>query len=221
MALIIEDRTFSSISIIDDEKDVRDSYEASIAELDVHPVRESGPLGDLETFARNARTRAQAALCDFKLRAKQYALFDGAQLVSRWFDMGFPAVLCTAWESAHVDELRHFRAKIPAVIRFQDLDADRIREALTVCVRELDGRTAPGRVVHRALVRVEEVEVAGVASAYVVVPGWNPQSVIRVLLSDVPPAARSRFLPGARLFARVNLGAECYEDLFFASWEGE
>lgn len=221
MALTIEGRTLERIAIVDDDKSVRDNYEMSVEELNVNAVNESGPLPDLDTFVQQEPTRAQAAVCDFKLRVKNYATFDGAELVARWFDVGFPALLCTKWDRANIDEMRRFRARIPVLIRPTDLDPDRIVEGLTVCIRELAGSPLSSRKSYRTLVRVEEVSDERTSYAYVVVPAWNPAEVVRLLLTDIPEKVRLKVKPEARLYANVNLGAESYEELFFRSWEGQ
>jgi hypothetical protein len=220
LPITIDDRTVQRIAIVDDEKSVRDNYEMSLDELKVEAVNEAGPLPELEKFIHDARTRADAAVCDFKLRVRNYATFDGAELVARWFDTGFPALLCTKWDRANIDDMRRFRSKIPVLIRATELDADRIVEGLTVCVRELAGRVLDSRRCYRTLVRVEDSDSTSLY-VYVVVPAWNPAEVVRLLKTDIPDKVRPEVKPDARLYADVNLGAESYEDLFFRSWEGQ
>jgi len=221
MALTIENRTVRRIALVDDEKSVRDNYEMSIEDLHLQAVNEAGPLPALEKYVQEASARADAAVCDFKLRIKNYAVFNGAELVARWFDNSFPALLCTKWDRANIEEIRRFRAKIPVLIRHTDLDADRIVEGLTVCIRELAGRPLESRKSYRTLVRVEEASDEPSSYVYVVVPAWNPSEVVRLLLEDIPEKVRPRMKGDARLYAEVNLGAESYEELFFRSWEGQ
>ncbi|MEK7992530.1 MAG: hypothetical protein AAB403_01885 [Planctomycetota bacterium] len=221
MALKIDDRTLERIAIVDDDKSVRDTYETSVEELEVEAVNESGPLPSLDEFVNAAPARADAAVCDFKLRVKNYANFDGAELVARWFDRGFPALLCTKWDRASIDELRKYRSRIPVLVRPTDLDPERIVEGLTICIQELAGKHLSSRKSYRTLVRVEEVTADRSPYAYVVVPAWNPSEVVRLLMSDIPGSIQPRVKTDARLYAEVNLGAESYEDLFFRSWEGQ
>jgi hypothetical protein len=221
LSIRIDHRTLNRIAIVDDDKAVRDTYETSIAELQVEAVNEAGPLPTLEEFVIAAPTRADAAVCDFKLRVKNYAAFDGAELVARWFEHGFPALLCTKWDRASIDELRRFRSKIPVLVRPTELDPDRIVAGLAICIQEFAGRLLSSRKAYRTLVRVEEVTVDRLPYAYVVVPAWNPSEVVRLLMSDIPANVQPRVKAEARLYAEVNLGAESYEDLFFRSWEGQ
>jgi hypothetical protein len=220
VALNIEGRDVERIAIIDDDKSVRDNYEMSVEELNVSAVNESGPLPALDTFVHQLPARADAAVCDFQLRVKNYATFDGAELVARWFDVGFPALLCTKWDRAKIDEMRRFRARIPVLMRHTDLDPDRIVYGLAACIREIAGTPPPSRKSYRTLVRVEEVSGDRKPYVYVVVPAWNHAEVVRLLLTDIPENVRPQVQADARLYATVNLGAESYEELFFRSWEG-
>jgi hypothetical protein len=176
-------------------------------------------LEPLEAFAQRITSRTQAALCDFKLRVKNYASFNGAELTARWYALGYPALLCTRWDKASVDEVRRYRAQIPVLIKPQDLDPDRIAAGLEVCVREFAGTRVPSRRVWRTMVRVEDVTDDTSRYVYLVVPGWEPNDVIGVPLADFPENVQPAVVPDARLYARVNLGAESYEDLFFDAWE--
>lgn len=221
MSITIEGRNVGRIAIVDDDKAVRENYGMSVDELNLQSVKETGPLPLLEEFIELTTMHADAAVCDFKLRVKNYALFDGAELVARWFDRGFPALLCTKWDRASVDELRRFRARIPVMLRPADLDPDRIVSGLAICIRELKGDRLNSRKSYRTLVRVEEVTTERLRYAYLVVPAWNPNEVVRVLLSDIPQALHASVRSEARLYAEVNLGAESYEDIFFRSWEGQ
>jgi hypothetical protein len=220
MALQIAGRNVARIAIVDDDKAVRQAYELSIEELELQPVSESGPLGELDVFARASSARAEGAVCDFKLRVKNYSTFDGAELVARWYDLGFPALLCTRWDRASVDEMRRFRSRIPVLVRPSDLDADRIVSGLETCILELAGNPAASRRAWRTLIRVEDVSDDRTPYAYVIVPAWNPSEVVRLPLNDIPVPMRASVKPEARLYAFVNLGAETYEDLFFQQWEG-
>ncbi len=218
MSINIEGRSVSRISILDDDRAVRQSYEMSVQELGLQSLNEAGPLGSLDEFAPKMLNRADAAVCDFKLRVKRYASFDGAALVARWYDLGFPALLCTKYDRASADEIRRFRPKIPVMFTPNDLDPERIVKGLTVCLRELNGAAAPSRKLWSTVVRVEDVDHERSPSAYLIVPAWNPNETVRLLLADVTVELQELFKPEARLMAQVNLGAESYEDLFFQNW---
>lgn len=219
MPFVVAGRDVERIAIVDDDRAVRESYEESIREVGAEPIQESGPLEALATFAQRTRDRTQAALCDFKLRVKNYAAFDGAELTAHWYRLGFPALLCTKWDKASIDEVRRYRPCIPVLIKPSELDPDRITAGLEVCIHEFAGKRVPSRRVWRTMVRVEEVSDGTYKYVYVVVPGWEPKEVIGLPFADIPDAVQALVKPDARLYAKVNLGAESYEDLFFDEWE--
>jgi hypothetical protein len=219
VSITIEGRTLQRVSIVDDDRSVRQSYEMSVQELNLQAVNESGPLGDLQQFLDAGSQRADAAVCDFKLRVKKYANFDGAALVASWYDRGFPALLCTKYDRASADEIRTFRPRIPVLLTPDELGPEIIVNSLATCIRELRGMAPPSRQLWTTVVRVEDVDRERLPSAYLIVPAWNPNETVRLLLSDVPTELHPLFTPEARLLADVNLGAEAYADLFFLNWK--
>jgi len=219
MPLQVASSTLERVAIVDDDKSVRTAYEMSVEELDLRSVSEPGPLGDLDRFARAAAERAEAAVCDFKLRVKSYANFDGAELVARWYELGFPAILCTKWEEAGIDEIRRYRHRIPVLLRPSELEPDRIVSGLAQCIREIEGTVVPSRRTWRTLVRVEDVSGERSPYVYVVIPAWDPNEVIRLLLGDIPSELHPDIRADARVYAHVNIGAESNEELFFRAWE--
>ncbi len=71
----------------------------------------------------------------------------------------------------------------------------------------------------RTLVRV--VAVVEGAYFYVVIPGWNWKTNVRVYFNSLPNKMRSLVDVGKRFHARVNIGAESIDELRFDSWEPE
>jgi hypothetical protein len=190
-----------------------------VRDLRLEPVPEAGPLASLEEFAGEAAKRTQGAVCDYQLGARNYAPFHGAALVAAWYELGYPALLCTKWEQAVIDEMRRFRPRIPVLIKPSELDPDRLVAGLEVCIRELRGERTSSRRVWRTLVRVEDVSPDRNMRAYVVLPAWDNERVVRIPVTDIPEAVRPAVKPDARLYAWVNLGAETNEELFFDRWE--
>ena len=74
----------------------------------------------------------------------------------------------------------------------------------------------------RTLVRIDDVDAEG-KFFYVVVPGWDSQQVVRLRLQDLPENTRKLVTERqtTRLHAKVNLGAEANEDLYFEDWESQ
>jgi hypothetical protein len=155
-----------------------------------------------------------AAICDQLLRKRQYAHFDGAELVKQLYLRGVPAVLCTDYAEL-VDQIRPFRRWVPQLVKPDDLDPDRLIEALTECIWEIDIGFRPLRRPWRAQVVVDD---ATADCLYLEVPAWDSR-VIPYETRGLDESVRQALVAGTRCHARVNLGAESLSDIFFDEWE--
>jgi hypothetical protein len=221
MAITIARRSIKRISIIDDLALVRDSYELSVEDLGLESVSETGPLERLPVCVESVSRRADAAICDYNLKVKAYSNFNGAELAAEFYKVGFPAVLCTKWHTAVIDEMRQFRRFIPSLIDPGNLDPTSIKFGIESCIREFDGDFRAVRRPWRSLIRVEEIRETdhGVEFVYVVVPAWNSNEVVKLPAMLIPPEVLQKLGAGSRLHAKVNLGAVGNEELFFEEWE--
>ncbi|MEQ1947243.1 MAG: hypothetical protein ABL995_08640 [Bryobacteraceae bacterium] len=222
MAITIAKRSIQKISIIDDQAPVRESYELSVEDLGLESVSESGPLDEeLPNCVKAVSQRADAAICDYNLKVKAYSSFNGAELAAEFYKMQFPAVLCTKWHTAVIDEMRQYLRFIPSLIDPSKLDPTTIKTGIESCIREFDGDYRPVRRPWRALVRVEDIRKTDQGSeyAYVVVPAWNSNEVVKLPANLIPPEILKKLSAGSRLHAKVNLGAAGNEELFFEAWE--
>jgi len=218
MSLQIANHEIRHVLVVEDNPGARESYQYTLEDMDLEPVLEKGPLGNLESYISAVTGRCDAAICDHHLKESGYAGFNGAKLVAEMNSRQQPAVLCTAWEEAVVDEIRLFRKNIPCLLKPGEFDPESFQRALEVCIDEFRGHFQPSRYPSRTLVRVEAVDQDNV---YVVLPGWNPQEVIRLTRAAIGPDVRSYIEAGARLHARVNIGAERQDELYFDQWEGK
>jgi hypothetical protein len=216
MSLQIADYEIQKVLVVEDNLSAQEAYQYSLEDMELEPVLERGPLGSLEDYISSATSRCDAAICDHHLAQSGYANFNGAKLVAEMNSRRRPAVLCTAWEEAGIDEIRLFRRNIPCLLKPDQLDPDSFRRALELCIDEFGGRFRPSRYPSRTLIRIEDVDQD---NAYVVVPGWNPQEVIRLALRAISSDVRAYIKVGARLHAHVNIGAERQEELYFDLWE--
>jgi hypothetical protein len=220
MSVQLADRTIQRIAIIDDQADVRASYEFNVEDLGLESVSEAGPLGELRKVVQAIPGKSDAAICDYNLKVRDYSTFNGAELVAALYKASFPALLCTKWHTASIDEMRSYRRYIPTLIDPSDLDPSAISSGLEACIREFSGYFLPVRKPWRALIRVEDVRsTQGVPFIYVIVPSWNAQEVVRLPNDVFPEELIPLIKPGVRVHAKVNLGAENQEQLFFEEWE--
>jgi len=218
MTLTIGGRAISSVYIVDDEPTARTAYGYSVEELNLRPIPADGPLTDIDQFSESMWNTAQAVICDFMLNARNYAVFNGAQLVAKQYQRQFPAVLCTRWEIAEFPEIRKYRRYIPVLLRPDELDPDSLVHALERCIEEFHGQFQPSRRSWRTLVRIEYVDQER-GYVGVIIPGWDPQQGINLLLRDLPVEVQNRIANQKRFHAWVNIGGEANEDLYVEEWE--
>jgi hypothetical protein len=218
LALKVLNRTIETVAIVDDQPEARESYEFSVIDAQLSPVLEEGPLPDLGRYQEVIRERADALLCDHRLRVRAYASFDGAELVARCYEQGFPAVLCTRYQDAVPYEIRAYRERIPVLLEPSDLDPATLLKAFRDVVKELVEGPGPRRRAWRTQVHVVDVDDP-LDLLLVELPGWHSPSVVRLRLSQVPKNVRSLMRSCYRCHAKVNIGAEEAHELYFKDWE--
>lgn len=211
------------VSIIDDDPANRDGYRLQVEDSNLTPVLESGPFRTLHGCVSHVKGSVEAVLSDYKLRVKNFAEFNGAELLAALYDQRIPAVMCTRYESIEVAHIRPYLSRIPALIRPDELNADAFVAALTQCIGEFNGKFVQARKAWRVAVQLEEIETEPGQGTTVVVsiPSWSSGIVVRLRADEFPAAIRSHVVEGARLYAKVNAGAERLEELYFADWEVE
>jgi hypothetical protein len=222
MAQRIDSIEINNIAIIDDEPDVRSGWEEPVADLALKPVPQNGPLGELTFCIENILKNTDAALCDYHLKVKAYSVFNGAILVAKLYERHFPAVLCTNWNSASVDEMRPFRRQIASLVDPKTLTVDPtiLLHGLESCVMEFKGSFRTVRRPWRTLIRIEDMpeQDGAVPFVYVAVPAWGSE-IVRLPKTVFPADIFPKLKPDFRLYAKVNLGAIGNEELFFEDWE--
>jgi hypothetical protein len=218
MALDIYGVAIERVAVVDDDRRVRASYEFPIEDLSLVPVQQEGPLMDIDGFVCGASSQFQAAVCDHHLRVSNYASFDGAELVARFYQAHMPAILCTRWEQARLEDIRRYRRFIPFLVKPDDLSPATLEYGFRVCIEEFRDSFAASRRSWRTVVRVADVQ-RDRSLLDVVVPGWNPHEVVRLRMDEIPSRLQAALAPEKRLTAHVNIGAETQEELFFEKWE--
>ena len=209
------------ILVVDDDADARDALSYPIEELGITPVMEEGPIENLDRFVEGVAHRAQAVICDYRLkRSGAYSRFDGDELLAACYHRGVPGVLYTQYSDVVTEMNRRLRRFIPSLLKTGYPKPDAILAALLRCRDELKGTVHPARSGWRTLIRVVDASDDG-GYCHVVVPGWSYDQVIRLYFRDVPEAIRPRMTTGAYLHAKVNIGAHSFDELYFDEWEPE
>ncbi len=222
MSLQISGKSIQKVSLIDDDLGSRESLSYPIEELSLDYELEEGPIQDIDSYVTGLYERSQAAICDHHLKKKgKYSNYNGAELVSRLYQDNFPAILCTSYQD-RIEELRHYRRHIPVLINPRDLNIDSVARGLEVCINEMAGNVREDRKPWRTLIRVQDLDTqVNPKNPYVefVIPGWDHNEVIRVLLSHIPEPIQGKIQSDYRCYAKVNIGAEYSDDLFIDEWE--
>ena len=203
--------------IVDDEQNARDAFEFVIEDMELQPHQIEGPLDDLPAFIASIEHH-DVVLCDFHLKKRAYADWDGDRLVAACFEAKVPGVLCTTIADPPIrrDCLRY----IPGLLRTGSPEPVELHRAWEKCVRELQGDFEPSRRPWRTLVRIADVD-HGRRCVYAVVPAWNVHRKVRIDNDNLPPWIGELIEPDRRFHALVNTGATNHRELFFDEWEPE
>ena len=214
----INGHNLKNVLVVDDNPSVRESYAFALEELNLQVIFETGPLRHLPAAVRTLRRKADALVCDYHLKKRNYSRFNGDLFVAESYKRGVPGLLCTTYNDFDITVMRTNRRFIPGLVIAGDLNPDSITKAFTRCIDEHNGKFDPSRKPWRTLVRIEEVFPHG-DYCYVVIPGWNAEQKIRLLSNDLPPRLRHTVKAGTRLHAQVNIGAQRPEEIYLDGWE--
>ena len=132
-------------------------------------------------------TGCSAVICDHRLSQTQFALFTGAEFMSRLYQESIPGILLSTFSAIDADtSIRLYRATIPSVINREALDPDQIRQGLRHCKAELEGHIAPERQPRRTLVRVLNVSTdSDTPVVDAILHSWSANSAIRFPLTAI------------------------------------
>jgi len=213
-------REISNVLVVDDDPAARDAFSEIIVDMGLNPISEQGPLENLKAFVNSVSQKADAVLSDYRLKPRNYSVFEGDSLVAECFSQNIPAVLCTTYAAADFMLDRRLVRRIPVLLRDTNPEPDDVEAALEKCIGELQGRVAPSRRPWRTLVRVYDIDLDR-GFFYVIVPGWDARTKIRLDLDNVPEHIRKLVNPEKRFHAQVNIGAQSAHDLYFDDWEIE
>ena len=205
-----------TIAVLDDNADDLEMTVMAVEAAGFKPyILES--MDSVDEALRQIRENAQALVSDHHLEWADGARFTGAEIVSRCYQEGIPAVLVTGYMTDSNSTIRRFRRGVPELVSRSDLDGDLLATAIETAISELHDSPTREREPHRALVRVDRVN-ANTGQLDVVVPQWDPHMKIAMPAAILGIAADPDDLDGlknARFLGLVNTGAAEHEDLYF------
>jgi hypothetical protein len=220
MLLTRNDKPIKRVAVVNDTAAARDEMAENIFEAGLEPVIQSSRLNSIDECIATVTSKAEAAILEHHLKSGHYANFMGAEAVARLYRQHFPSLLVTAWADADIDNIRLFRRYIPVLIESRDAYPETITLGIKQCLNEFEKQYAPDRKPWRTLVRIEEINRdSEKPMVYAVIPGWEPDKVVRFPLVIFPEEQRKIVIPGARFFAKVNIGATHHDELYFEDFE--
>jgi CheY-like chemotaxis protein len=201
-----------TVALLDDNDDDREMMVMAIEDAGYQVlVVELGQ--SIDDVVKLVRSHAQALVSDHQLEWAQGASYRGAELVNRCYSERIPAVLVTGYMMDTHTIIREYRRGIPRLVPRNELDGERLREAILAAQLETLDRPDQSREPHLALFRVDRVNAES-GQVDVVVPQWNPHLRVPIPQRLLPVAHGGR-LEDRRFLAQVNTGAATEGDLYF------
>jgi len=217
------------VAIIDDNPRDAVATQLTVEDAELTPwlverdpaIQRFGKETGMKRIARRILERAEAAVCDHRLRPGGFAPFDGAELVAFLISKSLPAILISQFVDQDYDvSIRHWRAMLPSVLSRDEFRVDTFKAALEVCRNEIRGIFTPQRRRHRVLIRVVDIQnEANQKVVDAIIPSWSRKTAVRFPSVIVPQRLHQRLVINGYLIAQVNLGANRPEDLFFDKFE--
>ena len=225
---MITDRT--RVAVVDDVASYAETAAGIAEEAGLVPwiiSEQDGTFRETDELLDRVRaTGCSAVICDHRLSQTQFALFTGAEFMSRLYQESIPGILLSTFSAIDADtSIRLYRATIPSVINREALDPDQILQGLRHCKAELEGHIAPERQPRRTLVRVLNVSTdSDTPVVDAILHSWSANSAIRFPLTaiddqKITDVLTVNFRGELRLFAEVNVGCRDESELFFRAFE--
>lgn len=207
------------VAVIDDDENVREQYGIQVELWERSPiVFRDQSIGALESVLKRTQG-VDAGISDYKLRTSGYALFNGAELVSKWVQQGVPGLLCTRFGTAEITQIRPYLRYIPQILDPELLSPDSIEFAFARALEEIDGVFRDERKPWRAQVTFLDEDESNPDLLLVELPSWDGTDRIWVSRKSLPLALAAVVAPGMRTFAKANLGTDNGLSLYLAEWE--
>jgi hypothetical protein len=211
------------VGILDDDADQAKAVRLQLEDVGVKTIVAN--LDDVPTIERAidwVGSNTQALICDVQLNHQHSGIdYNGAALMSSVIDKcSIPGVLTTGFKDDVGMLVRPYRHRVPVLVsRDETEEPDVLIAGVRVCSEEIAHGRAPNRATHRVPLYIEKASVAEGIALDARVGGWSRKASIRfpaaMLGEKYDDIAVASEIVGRVFFARVNLGAEHENDLFF------
>ena len=224
LAQVTIESSFEGVmGILDDDADLAKAVRLQLEDAGIKTVIAN--LDDIPTIERAidwVGSNTQALICDVQLNHQHSGIdYNGAALMSSVIDKcNIPGVLTTGFKDDVGMLVRPYRHRVPVLVsRDETEEPDVLIAGVDVCREEIAHGRAPNRETHRVPLYVEKASLADGVALDARVGGWSRKASIRfpasMLGEKYDDMTVATGIVGRVFFARVNLGAEHENDLFF------
>lgn len=211
------------VAVVDDDAEQAELTSLWLEEANFRPIiiKTDRPFDVPQEVVEIIRSQADGAVCDHRLTHHRFSVFNGAELSACLYDSKIPSILTTQYVDMDVDvSIRKWRHKIPVLLSRDATDSESLKLGLFASSQEILGRVSAARKPHKSLIRVKDMgNESEMTVLDVIIPSWNPLRAVRFPLSLIPTGLQGSVVPGTRLFASVNIGAEDSQELYFDDFE--
>ena len=211
------------IIIIDDEKDSAETAAWDLEEAGYSPILiVDGSFENVDELVSKIPQDASAVVCDQRLRKSGFATFEGSDLIAALYDLKIPAILNTQYFDIDDVPIRKRRHKIPVLLskQYDVLNEETLGAGIQKCIAEFKGNFSRDRKPYRTMVRVLDIDTNYRDYVVdVVISGWRPDIPVPLPLALIREWIDFDPHIGDLLIAKVNVGAEKAEDLYFTDFE--
>lgn len=220
MLLMKNNKPINKVAIINDTVAAREEIAENIFEAGLEPILQNSRLTSIDECITTVTIKAEAAIFEHHLKSNNYANFMGAEAVAQLYRQYFPSLLVTAWADADIDNIRLFRQYIPVLIESEYAQSEIIVQGFKQCLNEFENSYSSSRKPWRTIIRIEEIDREyKQAMVYALVPAWNPRKIVKFPFSLIPENLHQTLELEPHLFAKVNIGANHHDELYFTEFE--
>lgn len=211
------------IIVIDDEKDSAETAAWDLEEAGYKPILiVDGSFRNVDELVSKIPQDTSAVVCDQRLRKSGFATFEGSDLIAALYDLKIPAILNTQYFDIDDVPIRKHRHKIPVLLskQYDILNEETLGAGIQKCKAEFEGNFSKDRKPYRTIVRVLDIDTNYRDNVVdVVISGWRPDIPVPLPLALIREWIDFEPHIGDLLIAKVNVGAEKAEDLYFTDFE--
>jgi len=203
------------VAVIDDDQYSRDVAAEWIQNLGDEAVIFEKSIGESQDWVAAIESeRCDAALVDYRLSAKGYAAFSGAELASKLGKRAIGSILLTTYRREGIVDYIAFGRHIGYVLHKDDLDEEHYPVAIKQAMKLAKGEISLEQEAFRTLVRVDSI---GDGNAFLIVPALNYGAGVCMPIKFLKAQLGRNVCEGDRFLADVNIAASDGESVFIDS----